>query len=101
MREERAAIATLERRAAAGLWPCGGADACGGELVEVDGGEIREQCVKVADRPGGEHPVHAVTELFSRQPPHGVVLAKQRRGPIPVRVRGAHRRLTGHLMLRR
>lgn len=62
------------------------ADAGGRQPVQVDGGQVGEQRVQVADRLRGERPVDALVELLWGQPALRVVLAQQRRRTFPVRV---------------
>ena len=73
----------------------------GGQLIEVDRGQVGEQCVELTERPRVENLLDPALELLSPQPPHGVMLTQQLRGPLPVRVRGAQSRVTRHRARRR
>src|SRR5215831_20335823 len=100
LRADRALTAPVQGRAASGAGTCrarrSGPDGRGGQPVQVDAWQVGEERVEVAHRPRPEHLVQAVVELRCVQPARGVVFAEQRCGALPVRVRGAHPRVTGH-----
>ena len=66
------------------------------QLVQVDGGQVRQQLVELAQRLGVQGLLHALVEFLGGQPARGVVLAQQRRHAVAIRVRGADSRVTRH-----